>query len=177
MIVSSPLNETDMEIAVGVDPGSRVTGIGIVGGIRDKVNYITHFPIKIPEKLAQAEKLLFFADAFENILKNYSDATLVIESLFTAKNVSSILKVSHFRGVAMMMAARNKWNVVEIAPASVKVSVTGYGRATKEQVQFMVQKILKLKEAPMPLDCADALALAICHLSQSKLQKRIKQIK
>ncbi len=101
---------------------------------------------------------------------------MVIESLFTAKNVSSILKLSHVRGVAMMLAARSKWEVVEVAPATVKVSVTGYGRATKEQVQFMVQKILKMNELPMPLDCSDALALAICHLGQSKLKNRLRMM-
>ncbi|MGB3976176.1 MAG: crossover junction endodeoxyribonuclease RuvC [bacterium] len=176
MIVSSPHSQTDLEIAVGMDPGSRISGIGIVGAAHGRVHHIAHFPIKIPEKLTQAEKLLFFAKEFQKILESHPDATLVIESLFTAKNVSSILKVSHFRGVAMMMAARNDWKVVEVSPATVKVNVTGYGRATKEQVQFMVQKLLRLKEPPMPLDCSDALAMAICHLGQSKLQKRIKQI-
>jgi crossover junction endodeoxyribonuclease RuvC len=168
-------DQTDMEIAVGLDPGSRIAGIGIVKGIYGRLEYIGHFPIRIPDALSQAEKLMFFANTFENVLKSYSTASLVIESLFTAKNINSILKVSHFRGVAMMMAARHGWQVLEIAPATVKMSVTGYGRATKEQVRFMVQKMLRLREPPAPLDCSDALALAICHLGQTRFRKRIRK--
>lgn len=173
MISHTLPDQTETEIAVGLDPGSRITGIGIVKGLRGRLEYISHFPVRIPESLTQAEKLKYFAGEFTHVLESYSKATLVIESLFTAKNISSILKVSHFRGVAMMMAAQNDWPVIEVAPATVKMSVTGYGRATKEQVRFMVQKLLRLKELPAPLDCSDALALAICHLGQTRLRKRI----
>jgi len=163
------------EIALGVDPGSRVSGIGIVRSRGAKLVHIDHIPINIPAKLSQPEKLVFFAEKFENILNRYSPATMVIESLFTAKNVRSILKLSHIRGVAIMMAARQGWKVQEFAPATIKQSVTGYGRATKEQVQYMIQRILQLKEPPKPYDCADALAMAICYLNQSRLLARIKK--
>jgi crossover junction endodeoxyribonuclease RuvC len=117
---------------------------------------------------------VYFAEHFEQVLDQTQATTLVIESLFTAKNVNSVLKLSHVRGVAMMMAARKGLNVVEIPPATIKKNVAGYGRATKEQIQFMVQKLLRLKEPPKPLDCADALAIAICYLNQSRLMARIR---
>ena len=100
---------------------------------------------------------------------------MVIESLFTAKNVNSILKLSHVRGVAMMMAAKSGLAVVELSPATIKKSITGYGRATKDQVQYMVQKLLQLRQAPTPQDCSDALAMAICYLNQSRLMARIRK--
>ncbi len=169
------MNHTFAEIAVGIDPGSRISGVGIVESQNGRLRYLQHFPIRIPDKKTQAEKLVFFADQFQTILDLYDNATLVIESLFTSKNVSSILKLSHIRGVAIMMAAKKGWRIEEFAPATVKVSVTGYGRATKEQMQYMVQKILKLDKMPEPADCADALALAICYLGQAKLGRRIKR--
>lgn len=159
---------------MGIDPGSRVSGIGVVRNIGSKLEHIEHFPIKIPPKLQQTEKLVYFAENFEKVIAIYPEATLVIESLFTAKNVRSILTLSHIRGVAMMLAGKNGMDVVEVPPATVKLSVAGYGRATKEQVQFMVQKILRLQSVPKPDDCADALAMAICYLSQSRLMKRIR---
>lgn len=164
------------DLAIGVDPGSRISGIGIVANQQGRLSYVDHFPIRMPEKFSHAEKLAFFADHFQNVLDRFHSGTLVIESLFTAKNINSILKLSHVRGVAMMLAAKKGWPVVEIAPASVKVSVTGYGRATKEQVQFMIQKILKLPAPPEPADCADALALAVCHLGKTRWNRKLKGI-
>ncbi|MBN1880029.1 crossover junction endodeoxyribonuclease RuvC [bacterium] len=162
------------EIVVGLDPGSRVSGIGIINSGRGRLTHIDHYPIRIPTTLTQADKLVTFAEKFQPVLDRYPTATLVIESLFTAKNVNSILKLSHVRGVAMMMAARAGWPVVELAPATIKVSVTGYGRATKEQVQYMVQRILKLSELPDPPDCADALAMAICYAGQAGLRRKMR---
>jgi crossover junction endodeoxyribonuclease RuvC len=162
------------DIAVGIDPGSRISGVGIVESNGSRLRYIRHQAIRIPDKMSQPDKLVYFANQFQEVLDHYDHATLVIESLFTYKNVNSILKLSHIRGVAIMMAAKKGWAIEEYAPATVKVSVTGYGRATKEQVQYMVQKILKMNAKPTPADCADALALAICYLGQAKLKKRIK---
>ncbi|MCD4653943.1 crossover junction endodeoxyribonuclease RuvC [bacterium] len=166
---------TTDEVALGVDPGSRTTGIGLVRSKGARLVYVDHLPINIPAKLEQSQKLVFFAEKFQDVLDQFAPSTMAIESLFTARNVRSILKLSHIRGVAMMMAAKAGWAVVEIAPATVKQAVTGYGRATKEQVQYMVQKILQMSSPPKPFDCADALALAICHLNQSRLLARIKK--
>ncbi len=119
--------------------------------------------------------MVCFADQFQHVIDRYDNCTMIIESLFTAKNVRSILQLSHIRGVAMMMAARRGWNVIEIPPATVKQNITGYGRATKEQIQFMVQRLLRLPELPKPNDCADALAMAICYLNQARFDRRIRK--
>lgn len=137
--------------------------------------YVDHFPIRIPPSLEQPQKLVYFAEHFQKVIDRYDTSTMIIESLFTAKNVRSILKLSHVRGVAIMMAARKGWDVVEIPPATIKQSITGYGRATKEQIQFMVQKLLRLRDVPKPDDCADALAMAICYLNQARLVRRIRK--
>ena len=102
------------EIAVGIDPGSRISGIGVVMNSGSRLIHVEHFPIKMPVKLSQTQKLVVFADNFEAVLKKYPSATIVIESLFTAKNVKSILTLSHIRGVAMMLAGKNGMDVPEL---------------------------------------------------------------
>lgn len=75
----------------------------------------------------------------------------------------------------MMMAARAGWSVNEIAPASIKLNIAGYGRATKQQIQYMIQKMLQLDKPPSPEDCSDALAMAVCYLNQTRLLQRMKR--
>jgi crossover junction endodeoxyribonuclease RuvC len=89
---------------------------------------------------------------------------VAVEDLFFAANAKSALKLGHVRGVALLAAANQGLPVAEYAPLSVKSSVVGYGLAKKEQVQFMVARLLRLEREPQPADAADALAIAICHI-------------
>ncbi len=112
--------------------------------------------------------LIIFQDIEELIAKHQPDV-VAIEQLFFARNVTTAITVGQARGVVLLAAQKADLKLIEFTPLQVKQSVTGYGQATKKQVQIMVQKILKLKVLPKPDDAADALAIAICASSQTHL--------
>ncbi len=159
---------------LGVDPGSRITGYAVLVGRGSDIRTIDYGAIRMNAKSPLPERLITFSDEFERLLNRHELTDMAIESVFTAKNVQSILKLGHIRGVAIMLAARCGLEISEYPPASIKQGIVGYGRATKEQVQYMVQKILRLSEPPKPTDVSDALAIAICHLNNIRLKKRIR---
>ena len=100
---------------------------------------------------------------------------IVIQDLFYATNVKTVIKLGQTRGVALLAAANSGLQIAEYSPLEIKQSVVGYGRADKNQVQDMVTTLLRLKEKPNPLDASDALAAAICHIHNDGLQQKIKQ--
>ncbi|EKU71656.1 crossover junction endodeoxyribonuclease RuvC [Selenomonas sp. F0473] len=111
----------------------------------------------------QVEKrLLKIYTELEALIKEYHPAAMGIEQLFFNRNVTTAIPVGQARGVALLAAAKNDVPIVERTPLQVKQAVTGYGKATKEQVIYMVTKLLRLDESPHPDDAADALAVAIC---------------
>jgi crossover junction endodeoxyribonuclease RuvC len=152
----------------GIDCGTEVTGFGVVEveeGARD------------PRLLCQAMGAIRLSKAkplpvrLEQVFLELTEAiehwrpdTVAIEEVFYSVNAKSALKLGQVRGVALLAAARQGIPVVGYAPLKIKSSVVGYGLAKKEQVQFMVARLLRLKELPEPADMADALAIAICHI-------------
>ena len=108
------------------------------------------------------------------VLKEYQPDAVAVEELFFSKNAQSALKLGQTRGVALLAAAQEDLPINEYSSTSVKQSVTGYGRAGKEQVQSMVVQLLKLKSPPTPLDASDALAIAICHIHTANIKDRLK---
>jgi len=96
------------------------------------------------------------------IIKKYKPHTIAVEKLFFAKNVKTALKVGEARGIAILSAWQNKQTIKEFTPLQVKQALTGYGFASKSQIQKMVKRVLRLKNTPKPDDAADALAIAIC---------------
>ena len=121
----------------------------------------------LPERLAQVFSELNFA------IERWQPEVVAIEEVFYSVNAKSALKLGQVRGVALLAAATQGLPVAEYAPLKIKSSVVGYGLAKKEQVQFMVARLLELKELPQPPDAADALAIAICHIhtAQTLLQQ------
>ncbi|MGH9340502.1 MAG: crossover junction endodeoxyribonuclease RuvC [Acidobacteriota bacterium] len=152
-------------IVVGVDPGSRVTGYGLVavqGNRRQCVDYgsITGASGQentFPERLNRIHSSLC------GIFQRYSPDVVAVEDVFYAVNVKSALRLGHARGVVLLAAAQFGIPLVEYSPLEVKKAVVGYGRAEKGQIQLMVKRLLNLKESPEPHDAADALAVALCH--------------
>lgn len=149
-------------IILGLDPGTTTTGFGVVAA-SSKHEYKTldygeiHTKPKIPQQIKLAE---IYRDL--NILvKKYKPDLFSIEKVFFNTNPKTVITVSQARGVCMLIAGQQNIEVVEFTPIQVKNNVVGYGRAEKKQVQYMVQKMLKLSEIPKPDDAADALALAI----------------
>ena len=149
---------------VGIDPGIRVTGFGVLERNK-KLSVLSYGLISPPVHKSMAERLKYlYSDAME-IIKKYQPDLLAIESTFHQKNVKSALILGHAKGTIMLAAANSRIMCKEFAPRKVKLAVVGNGSATKEQVQYMIQRILKLESLPKPFDVSDALAIAYCGLT------------
>ncbi|KTC78387.1 Crossover junction endodeoxyribonuclease ruvC [Legionella brunensis] len=148
-------------IILGIDPGSRITGYGIIKEERRKIQYIDSGCIRTSEgELSQ--RLLQIFDGICQLMDDYNPNEVAIEQVFVHQNPSSALKLGHARGVAMVAAASHRIKISEYSAREVKQSLVGYGAAQKEQVKHMVVKLLMLNNVPQS-DAADALAIAICH--------------
>ncbi len=149
---------------IGIDPGTRITGFGIIEELTDGALTVVDFGvIKIPANLDIPDRYHVIFSSLNELFKKYSPEACVLESQYVHKNVWSIMKLVGAKSIAQLVAAMHNISVKEYAPATLKKSVVGNGRASKEQVQRMVALQLKLAEVPKSSDAADALALAICH--------------
>jgi crossover junction endodeoxyribonuclease RuvC len=149
-------------LVVGVDPGSRVTGYGLVKKEGDTLTYVGGGKISFPYSWPFHQRIHRVFSSLIEIIETYHPEEMSIEDIFFAKNVKSALKIGHVRGAALVAAVQCGIKVFEYTPLQIKQSVVGYGRATKEQVRAMVNLLLEL-DIQFSLDTADALAVAICH--------------
>lgn len=150
-----------MAIILGIDPGSRITGFGVINSVGQKTEYITSGCIRVGDG-ELPERLKKIYDCVTELIETYSPQEFAIEQVFMGKNADSALKLGQARGVAIVAAAKQNLPVGEYAPRTIKQAVVGKGSATKEQVQHMVQYLLKLPGKPQA-DAADALAIALTH--------------
>jgi crossover junction endodeoxyribonuclease RuvC len=155
-------------IVLGIDPGSQTTGYGIVEKKRQGITHISHGEIKANKKGPFSKNLKNIYDNLNEIISQSSPDAIALEDIFYGKNVKSLIKLGHVRGVAILAASQSNIPIFEYTPLEVKKAVVGYGRAEKNQVQKMVKAILKLNELP-PADASDALAVAICHINFLKV--------
>lgn len=164
-----------MVSVLGIDPGSRITGYGVVTEEGGALSLVASGEIRdaFPGE-PLAKRLLHFSSALSDIIARYSPDEMSIESVFCAKNVRSTVVMSHVRGVLLLGAASAGMPVAEYSPMEIKKAVTGYGSAEKAQVQQMVRALLALREAPR-VDEADAIAAAICHLHSRRLSAKAAQ--
>ncbi|MBA3239392.1 MAG: crossover junction endodeoxyribonuclease RuvC [Parachlamydiaceae bacterium] len=156
------MKEKIPEIIIGIDPGTRVTGYGIIrlrGSSYVALDYGCIIP---PVKAKLSDRYLIIFNALESILERYKPEALVVESQYVGKNVKSALTLGQARGTAIIAAKCKGIAVYEYSPTSVKKAV-GSGRASKVQVQELVKMLLGLQVLPEPADAADALAVALCH--------------
>lgn len=151
-----------MSTIIGLDPGSRFTGFGVIQRSGRDWVHKDHGVIVIPEHYSLAERLGHLARNLRPVWQKWPDATTVVERIFLGKNVDSAFKLGHARGVCLMLAAEAQSPVREYPARSVKKIVTGHGGATKEHVQLIVAQLLSAPQQ-MALDASDALALALCH--------------
>ncbi|WP_066634913.1 crossover junction endodeoxyribonuclease RuvC [Desulfolucanica intricata] len=150
-------------IIMGVDPGTAITGFGLINYQGNRFSAIEYNCIKTPPKIPLAERLLILYREMEKVINKYRPDRFAVEKLFFNKNTRTALAVGHARGVVFLLGARAGLKIYEYTPLEVKQAVVGYGRADKQQVQYMVKTILGLSAVPKPDDVADALAVAICH--------------
>lgn len=150
-----------VSIILGIDPGSRITGYGVIRDENQKLHYIDSGCIRTSEGPLSLRLLEIF-NGICQLMENYFPNEVAIEQVFMHQNPSSALKLGHARGVAMVAAASHRIVVNEYSPREIKQSVVGYGAAQKAQVKQMVVNLLMLNSPPQN-DAADALAIAICH--------------
>lgn len=148
-------------LILGIDPGSRITGYGVINSVGAKNEYVASGCIRIKGDLL-AERLKQVYDGVTEIIEHYCPQEMAIEQVFMARNPDSALKLGQARGVAIVAGANQGLEVAEYAARKVKQAVVGNGSADKSQVQHMVKSILKLPGLPQA-DAADALAIALCH--------------
>lgn len=164
---SSAINLDRMRV-FGIDCGTEVTGFGVVESGESaglpQLHCQTVGAIRLPKTRPLPERLDQVFRELTNELERWQPDTVAIEEVFYSVNAKSALKLGQVRGVALLAAAQQGIAVAEYAPLKIKSSVVGYGMAQKEQVQFMVARLLGLAELPQPSDAADALAIAICHI-------------
>lgn len=148
---------------MGVDPGSNITGYGLINSNGEKDTLIESGVIELVPHDPLPERLKEIFKGLVKIIKNNHPHQFAIEQTFYSKNAKSALIMGHARGVAILAAAKSGLPIGEYSPKEVKCAIVGTGNASKSQVQYMVKKILNLKELPQPVDAADALAVALCH--------------
>ena len=158
-------------IILGIDPGTATTGFGVIEYKKKNKKQIVCLDygiIQTSPKQTTGERLIQLNFDLNEIIKKYKPEMAAVESLFFFKNLKTAMPVSQARGVILYTLSKKNIPFIELTPQQAKTSVTGYGKATKNQVQKMVQKLLFLEEMPKPDDAADALALAICCADKCK---------
>lgn len=161
-------------IVLGVDPGTLVTGFGVVVRRKNEVHMVTCGSIKNDGDSAMPLRLKRIYNELTTVIETYHPDEFAIESAFYGKNAQSALKLGHARGVSILAAVAHEIPTTEYSPREVKRAIVGTGAASKEQVQFMVKSLLKLNQPDMLHDTSDALAIAICH-AQRMLTSTAKQ--
>ena len=151
-----------LTVIIGIDPGSRVTGYGVVRSAPGRTEYLTCGCIRLDTDGSFDERLVQLYDALSAVIAEHRPSEAAIEKVFMNRNADSPLKLGHARGVAMVAARRAGVSVSEYSATQIKQSVVGRGHAEKVQVQHMVKFLLGLSAEPSA-DAADALAAALCH--------------
>jgi crossover junction endodeoxyribonuclease RuvC len=174
-MAQSSVPATELEyIVLGIDPGTALTGYGVVGQDRQgnfrllacgvfRTQPTTPMPMRLRE---------LFGDV-QNIIDEFAPNEMAVEKLFFGRNVTTAISVGQARGAILLAAALRDCPVVEYTPAEVKQAISGYGNADKRQVQEMVQRTLDLAEPPTPDDAADGVAIALCHLQTVEYRRRV----
>lgn len=146
---------------LGIDPGTGIVGFGVIEAVGQTKTMIDAGVIRTLAHQADELRLRTIYDEITEIIATNKPEVMVVEKLFFAKNVTTAMSVSQARGVILLAGQQAGLQIVEYTPLQIKQSLTGDGKASKQQVQQMVKTILKLKETPQPDDCADALAAAL----------------
>jgi crossover junction endodeoxyribonuclease RuvC len=155
---------------LGVDPGTAATGYGVVA--REGTGAAVLVECGVIRTSADAPlplRLREIHEALGQVMDRHLPEVVAVEDIFYGKNVRTTVMLGHTRGAILLAAALRDLPVVDYSPAEVKNAIVGTGGATKEQVQFMVQRLLRLKTPPAPSDAADGVAVALCHLNMSRL--------
>lgn len=159
-----------MITVIGLDPGSRVTGYGIVTEVSGNASLVEAGTIRTGDG-EMAKRLGVIYSRLAGLIETHGPVEAAIESVFVSKNPSSALKLGQARGAAMAACAVGGLSVAEYEPSKVKKNLVGVGNAPKDQVAFMVSRVLGVAKPKWAVDASDALAVAICHLNERRLRR------
>ena len=157
-------------IILGIDPGLSMTGWGVISGDQSRLSLISYGCIRTKPSQPLVDRLMEIHRTIRTLIQTHHPDTVAIEELFFSKEARTIAAVGHSRGTILTAIALENTSVCEYNPRQVKMALTGYGSADKNQIQQMVKILLRLKEIPKPDDAADALAMAICHVHSQKFK-------
>ncbi len=150
-------------IVLGIDPGYAITGYGVIAYRNNQFRCLDCGVVRTKASEYFADRLLQINQRLEGLIESWQPHVVAVEELFFSRNTTTAIGTAQARGVAVLCGARAGLPVFEYTPMQVKLAVTGYGKADKQQVQQMVRVLLSLQQIPKPDDAADALAVAICH--------------
>lgn len=160
-------------IVLGIDPGTVITGYGIIQVSNEGYKALDFGCICPPKKMQASQKYLTIFEGVSQLIDRFQPNAVSVETQFVYKNVRTALALGMARGAVMIAAARHGIEIFEYAPSQAKLSGVGLGSAKKAQVQYMIQILLNLSQIPEPPDAADALALALCHIHQVKYKSNL----
>ena len=168
--------EERLAIIIGIDPGSRVTGFGVLRILGNQIQHVSHGVILLDEKKKFSERLLILSDCLQKIMTQYQPDIAVVEKIFLGKNADSAFKLGHARGISLMESHRANTQIFEYATRVVKKGITGKGSADKEEVRLTLLRLLGIKKIEK-LDASDALALALYHAQRMIGESRYQRMK
>jgi len=154
---------------LGIDPGTIAMGYGVIETEEDRISLVDCGVLRNPERSPIGERLSYLYGELLKIISHCQPDAVAVEQPFMSKNVQSALAIGRAQAMAILAAANKGVPIYEYTPARIKLRVTNYGASSKEQIQEMVKLQLGLSEVPQPSDAADALAVALCHLSEIHL--------
>ncbi len=156
---------------IGVDPGSRFTGYGILEGDGYRLRYVHHGTIRLPASRPFPERLNIIFEQLNSAISEFKPECMAVEEVFFAKNVRSALSLGQARGAVLLAGTSAGLSIHEYSALRIKQAVAGYGRAAKEQVTGMIQRLFRI-EGQLEPNAADALAVAVCHISTWSSNRR-----
>jgi crossover junction endodeoxyribonuclease RuvC len=161
-------------LVIGVDPGTKITGFGIITKNRNNFSYVSSGILNLTQFNNIQDKLKALYNCFSEILSQYHPDSVAIEDIFYSKNIKSTIKLGYIKGTVFLAAIHKGIKVVEYAPTKVKSSVTGNGRATKDSVRRMISCLIDNVPDIKYNDESDALAIAYCHLIEENFKSFLK---
>lgn len=156
---------------LGIDPGLNATGYGVVELAGTELSHIASGTINIPAARPLPSRLNLLFESLRDVCERYRPDEIAVENTFLSKNVAVALKLGQAKGIALLVAEQANIPVLEYTPTEIKIAVTGHGGAAKEQVQYMVGRLLRLDVEATTHHASDALAAAICHLHSGALRR------
>lgn len=156
-------------IILGIDPGLAIVGYGVINTIKGNSSVVDYGVINTPKEDSVPLRLEKIYDGMQSLIEKFKPDCIAIEELFFNTNTTTGINVAQARGVILLACKQKGLKMYEYTPLQIKQALTGYGKAEKKQIQFMVSRLLNLKSVPKPDDAADGLAVALTHAQTARL--------